>query len=257
MSSLQYGSAHPSDITANISRGLLEHSKSLERTFSVDYRLTASVPNTPANPFPAAIIDSLAAYRYLVQDCSFEPKNIILVGDSAGGNLALALMRHLVENEITSLPPPRRLFVVSPWIDLLASRNGPQSSHVLNRVSDIFAVNRPKDEIVGEYPVNSLRGPLDIEVVKMNRYFSPAGLHAQPAEGSTLFKDFPETYVVAGGAERLLDDSKALVERLEADGVKVHFDLSPDAVHDFLIFKWHEPERTETFKRVCRWIDGV
>ena len=251
----QYGTAHPSDWTANISRGLLEHSKTLERTLSVDYRLTASDP--PANPFPAAIVDALAAYRYLVQDCGFEPKNIILVGDSAGGNLALALARHLVENAIAPLPPPGRLFVVSPWIDLLASRNGPNSSHALNAVSDIFAINRDKDAILGEPPVRSLRGPLDVDVVKTNRYFSPAGLHALPAEGSTLFKGFMETYVVAGGAERLLDDSKALIERMEADGVKVHADISPDAVHDFLIFKWHEPERTETLRRVCQWIDAM
>ncbi len=251
----QYGTANPSDWTANISRGLLEHSKTLERTFSVEYRLTASAPNPPANPFPAAVIDSLAAYRYLVQDCGFEPKNIILVGDSAGGNLAIALARHLVENAIASLPPPGRLFVVSPWIDLTSSRSGPGSSHAVNRVSDIFPTNGPKNQILGEYPVTSLRGPLDFDVVQTNRYFSPAGLHAQPAEGSTLFKGFMETYVVAGGAERLFDESKALTERLKADGVKVHVDISPEAVHDFLIFKWHEPERTETLRRVCQWID--
>ena len=44
---------------------------------------------------------------------------------------------------------------------------------------------------------------------------------------------------------------------MEADGVKVHADISPDAVHDFLIFKWHEPERTETLRRVCQWIDAM
>ncbi|KAI1789573.1 alpha/beta-hydrolase [Ganoderma leucocontextum] len=252
-----YGSAHPSDITANISRGLLEHSMTLERTFSVDYRLTASAPDLPANPFPTAIIDSLAAYRYLVQDCGFEPKNIILTGDSAGGNLAIALARHLVENEIAPLPPPGRMFVVSPWIDLTASRSGPESSHALNAASDIFATNRPKGDLLGEYAITPLRGPLDFDVVRTNRYFSPAGLHVQPAEGSTLFKGFPETYIVAGGAERLFDDSKALVERLEADGVKVHVDFSPHAVHDFLIFKWHEPERTEVLRRVCQWIDAM
>nr|VWO94821.1 MARTX [Ganoderma boninense] len=255
----QYGTAHPSHFTSNISRGLLEHSQIIDRTFSVDYRLTASAPNPPANPFPAAIIDALAAYRYLVQDCGFEPKSIVLAGDSAGGNLAIALARHLVENTIPSLPPPGRLFVVSPWIDLLASRDGPNSAYTLNGVSDIFTItaNRCDDEVLGAYTIDSLRGPLDLEVVRTNRYFSPAALEAQPAEGSTLFKGFMETYVVAGGAEKLLDDSKALVERLQADGVKVHVDISPDAAHDFLCFKWHEPERTETLRRVCQWIDGA
>ncbi|TBU30613.1 alpha/beta-hydrolase [Dichomitus squalens] len=251
------GTAHPSDMTANISRGLLEYSGTLQRTFSVDFRLTASAPNPPANPFPAAVLDSLAAYRYLVQDCGFEPKNVVFAGDSAGGNIALALVRHLIENELSSLPPPRALFLSSAWLDLMGSRDGPESSRVQNALSDIFSRRLPKGEFFAQYAITSLRGSLDLDVVKTNRYFSPAAVDAQPPEGSTLFKGFPETYVTAGGAERFSDDSKALVERMKADSVVVHEDFSPDAVHDFLIFNWHEPERTEVFKRVCSWIDSL
>ncbi|KAI0358247.1 alpha/beta-hydrolase [Trametes cingulata] len=247
------GSANPSDITSNITRGLLLHSTSMERTFAIDYRLTASGPHPPANPFPAALLDTIAGYRYLVEEAGFEPHNIIVAGDSAGGNLAVGLVRYLVENSIPSLPPPGRLLVISPWLDLPGSRCGPDSSAVLNSSTDIFPVEPGKP--LGAYAVRSLLGPMDVEEAKTNPYFSPASPHVKPDTG--LFKGFPETYVVVGGAERLLDDSKVLVEKLEADGVKVTSDISPDAVHDFVVFTWHEPERTDVLRRVAQWIDAM
>ncbi|TBU37772.1 alpha/beta-hydrolase [Dichomitus squalens] len=249
------GSAKPSDITANFTRGLLEHSQSLDRVLAIDYRLTASAPNPPANPFPAAVLDSLAGYRYLVQDAGFAPENITIAGDSAGGNLAIALVRHLVENPFPSLPPPGRILTVSGWFDLSMSHVGPGSSHLLNRASDIFGPLKP-GRLFGEYGMTSLRGPLDFEVVKTNRYLSPSSLDCEPMKGKGLSEGFPETYVAAGGAERALDESTALVERMKADGVTVVEDFPPDATHDFVVFKWQEPERTEALARMSAWLDG-
>ena len=231
----------------------MEHSQSLQRTFAVDYRLTASAPNPPENPFPAALLDTLAAYRYLVQDAGFAPENIIVAGDSAGGNLAVTLALHLVENPVSALPPPGRVLTASAWLDLSTSRRGPDSSAVLNAPTDIFHFRPGK--IFAEYAVTSIQGPLDWEVVQKNRYISPVSAQVEVPEG--LFKGYPETYVIAGGAELLLDDSKTFVERLRVDGVKVTEDFPPDAVHDFVVFRWHEPERTEVLKRVSKWIDGV
>ncbi|TFK89326.1 alpha/beta-hydrolase [Polyporus arcularius HHB13444] len=245
------GTANPSDTTANFTRGLLEHMHTIQRTFAVDYRLTASAPKPPANPFPAALLDALAGYRYLVHDAGFAPENIIVAGDSAGGNLALALVRHLIENPTPSLPPPGRILTASAWLDLSSSRRGPGSSAVLNAPSDIFD-ERP-GELFAKYAVVSLLGPMGFEVAQTHRYLSPVSLACKPETG--LFAGFPETYVVAGGAERLLDDSTALVERMRADGVIVIQDIPPDAVHDFLVFTWHDSERTEVLKRLSRWVD--
>ncbi|KAI0630803.1 alpha/beta-hydrolase [Trametes polyzona] len=244
------GTAHPSDVTANFTRGILKHSHSLERVFAVDYRLTSSVPYPAANPFPSALLDAVAGYRYLVQVAGFHPRNIVVAGDSAGGNLAVGLTRYLLENDFPSLPPPGHILVASPWLDLSMSRHGPDSSAVTSAKTDIFAVK--PGELFEEYAVVSLLGPMDFEVAKTNRYMSPVSLHV-PSQG--LFKGFPETYVVAGAPERLMDDSRALIERMRADGVKVTADISPDAVHDFVVFTWHEPERTDTLRRVSEWID--
>ncbi|RPD69152.1 hypothetical protein L226DRAFT_616992 [Lentinus tigrinus ALCF2SS1-7] len=88
----EVGTADPSNTISNLTGGLLEHMQTVERTFAVDYRSTASAPNPPANPFPAAALDALAGYRYLVHDAGFAPENIVVAGDSASGNLALALV---------------------------------------------------------------------------------------------------------------------------------------------------------------------
>ena len=91
-------SAHPSDIVANIPFGILRYAKTISRALCLEYRLTSNPHSKPINPFPAALIDAVAGYNYLVNVLGFEPANIIIEGDSAGANLALALTRYLVEN---------------------------------------------------------------------------------------------------------------------------------------------------------------
>lgn len=186
-------------------------------------------------------------------EAGFSPQNIVVAGDSAGANLAVALVRYLLENPIVAetLPPPGGIITASGWLDLSMSRRGPDSSAVRNAPTDIF--DQKPGELFGRYGVMGLLGPLDFEVSQTNRYLSPVSTGCTDAS----FTGFPETYVVAGGAERLLDDSTALVDRLRKDGVRVVQDIPPDAVHDFLVFTWHEPERTEVLKRVASWIDGI
>ncbi|KAH9849888.1 alpha/beta-hydrolase [Lenzites betulinus] len=254
-------SAHPSDVTANFTRGLLKHSKTLMRTLALEYRLSASAPFPAANPFPAALLDTLAAYRYLVHEAGFEPRNITIIGDSAGGNLALAFVRYLLETPSVAaqLPLPGKVLVASAWLDLCMSRRGPGTSQTQNAPIDIFGVD-DEDPFAG-YGVRSLLGPLPYEEARTNRYLSPMSLYVKPrpeaGEKEGLFSGYPETYVVAGGAERMVDDSEALVERMRQDGVKVIRDIPVDAVHDFVVFTWHEPEHTDTLRRIAWWIDGV
>ncbi|KAI0331137.1 alpha/beta-hydrolase [Cubamyces sp. BRFM 1775] len=245
------GSAHPRSHASGIAHGLLAHSKSLTRILAVEYRLSATKPDTPANPFPAALLDCIAAYQYLVKDLGFAPYNITVTGDSAGGNLAFALVRHVVENNIPGLPRPGRLLSLSSWLDLSFSRETPDASSVRNFATDIFSTSRSNR--FGGYAMQAYLGPLDRGEAKTNRYISPVSLFINPDGG--YFRRFPRTFVSAGDAEKILDDSLAVAERLMADGVEVTVDVVPDAIHDFMVFTWHEPERTEALKRVCKWLD--
>jgi len=69
-----------------------------------EYRLASTKPLPNAHPFPTQLLDALAGYNYLVNVGGFEPKNIIVAGNSAGSNLAHALTQYLVEHQDSEDP---------------------------------------------------------------------------------------------------------------------------------------------------------
>ncbi|KAF9431606.1 hypothetical protein BGZ76_000083 [Entomortierella beljakovae] len=88
------------------------------KAFSVEYRLA------PDSPFPSAIIDAMAAYMYLLnppEDSNIapvNPKNIVIMGDSAGGGLTFGTMLAIRD---AGLPLPAGIVGISPWLDLMHS----------------------------------------------------------------------------------------------------------------------------------------
>lgn len=105
-------------------------------------------------------------------------------------------------------------------------------------------------------------------------YISPASLHLPPERVSGMFKGFPRTYIVAGGAERILDEIRTLKCRMirdlnmpgetanidptsrRPDGTFpwVVYDEVEDGVHDFLTIHWHQPEVDDTWVRIADWM---
>jgi acetyl esterase/lipase len=262
--SFQVGSAHPSLPTASLPKGSLKYSASLSRVLSVEYRLSAGPPifDRRENPFPTAVIDGIAAYKYLVCEIGFLPQNIIVAGDSAGGNIALAVVRYAVESHLPDLPPPGGLIAASTPADLSYSRVGTNSSHYLNAASDIFDIS-PNTHFSSakRSTFDAYIGEMDPEEIKHNRYLSPSSKFVVPpqsevGENAKLFSGFPRSYIIGGGAELMLDDIVALAERMKDDGVDVETDFPPDAVHVYFLFPWHEPERTEAFIKCAAWLDG-
>jgi acetyl esterase/lipase len=244
-------SAHPTDPTAAIGRGILEHADSVHRTFSIEYRLTSTKPNPVANPFPTALLDALAGYNYLLNVVGFSPSDILFCGDSAGGNLAHALTRYLVEYaDDPNMPaPPGGVILLSPWTDM-------SNSHDVPALSSYECVN--SDYIntrAGSHPEDAFLGPLGIGAA-YNRYISPASLHPSM---SISFKNFPKTFVVAGGAEVLRDQIRTLKDRMRKDlgDENVNYYEATDGIHDYLVFNWHEPERTDTLKEIAKWIQTI
>jgi acetyl esterase/lipase len=80
--------------------------------FCPDYRLA----NVPSGRFPAALQDAVTSYRYLTDTLEIPPSSIIISGDSAGGHLALNLLRYLAEYDVQNLPLAALLW--SPWTNL-------------------------------------------------------------------------------------------------------------------------------------------
>jgi acetyl esterase/lipase len=154
---------------------------------SLDYRLA------PRHTYPAALEDALTGWRFLLEQ-GYKPDNILLVGDSAGGNLALALLLKL-RDEGRALP--RAVVVMSPWADL----SGEGKSHRENIYLDpMFGIPRRKP-----VPATASRpayaGGTDLH----DPYLSPV---YAACEG------FPPMLIQAGTWEVLASDSKTVYVKL-------------------------------------------
>ena len=250
-----HGSAYPKDLTANVPRGVVEYTPSVLRAFSIEYRLSKGLPlYDNENPFPAALIDAIAGYNYLVNVVRVKPENIIVSGDSAGGNLALALVRFLLDNQTSEVEiphPPGELLLFSPWSDVGDSDVKPGLSMFTNIPYDYLNITSRARTLPSK--LNFL-GPHGFEEANMNRYISPAST-AETME-PVSFKGFPRTLIISGGAEVLRDQIRVLRDKMVADmgEGQIQYLEAAASVHDYVVFKWHEPERSETLRVVADWI---
>jgi acetyl esterase/lipase len=255
-------SAHPSDPTANIPKGILKHVPSIKRAFSVEYRLSSTKPFAEVHPFPAALIDALAGYNYLVNTVGIPPSNIIICGDSAGGNLAQALTRYLVENSTNpDIPaPPSALILLSPWSDLSQYHEDLPGGSAKTHLSSDYINDTDGG---ASWAKEAFCGVHGRAIADTNPYVSPASLHP----GFTInFKGFPRTFLNGGGAEVIVDQIRTLRDRMikdlgEGNGVqegdgKVRYHEAPDAIHDYLVATWHEPERSDTLRAIAEWVEA-
>jgi acetyl esterase/lipase len=255
-------SAHPTDFTAPVATGFLDVVDPVTRVFAVEYRLASGKPFKSEHPFPTQLLDALAGYNYLVNVVRIAPENIVVVGDSAGGNLAHALVRYLTEYQgatDVALPgPPGALVLASPWMDVSTAHDTLPNGSATKFVSSDY-VGSPDGVI--PYAKNAFTGPHGLGAAETNPYISPASLHP----GLVVdFKKFPRTFIIAGGAEVLYDGIKTYKDRMvadlgEGDGMKadegkVRYYEAPDAIHDYLTFPWHEPERTDTLREINKWV---
>ncbi|TFK53950.1 alpha/beta-hydrolase [Heliocybe sulcata] len=245
-------SANPQDPTAHIGRGLLERCEAIGRVFSIEYRLTLTPNYEPVHPFPTQLLDALTGYHYLVKTVGFSPEDIILEGDSAGGNLALALTRYLVDHEnpedIAFLPKPGRLLLMSPWCDLSPVRATPGSSWTeFAHIDYIEAVDIQKKAEI-------FCGALGLAEAEVNPYISPASTHPSI---SVSFKNFPRTFILCGGSEVFRDQIRVLRDRMIRDmGEENAAYCEPaDGIHDFLGMDWLEPERTNSWNEIAKWLN--
>ena len=209
----------------------------------------------PVYPFPTQLIDAVAGYNYLVKDVGFAPENIIVIGDSAGGNLSVALVRYLLERKAAGdadIPDvPSAMLLLSPWVDLEVREHAPSSSTVRNIPSDYL-------NIIGDDFIRAtalVLGARPLSYAASNPYISPAS--QSPAMGTVSFAGYPRTLIVCGGAETLQDQSHILHKKMVADlgGEKVRLVEYPDAIHDFCACVWHEPERSQALELSARWME--
>lgn len=199
------------------------------------------------------ILDSLNGYIHLI-DLGYAPEDIILVGDSAGGNLALSLSRYLVEyaqmeslSGVTLPPVPGALLLVSPWGDVGDSHDDTRS-RIENRQYD-YIFSTPLSQ---EYTSWAIGRQMGANIANTNPWVSPISKHVNDVS----FGGFPKTFIAAGDLEMLKDQIMVLKETMERDigEENVEYYLAPLAVHDFVMLDWHEPERTNGLKKIAAWV---
>jgi len=250
-------SAHPDDTTQHITRDTLKHIPNemrFRRALALEYRLSVDVPYVDAgqNPFPCALLDALAGYRYLIEDVGILPSNIIILGDSAGANLALALTRYL--KTTSTFQMPGGLILLSPWVDLGPSHTGPNSTRARHVSSDFLG---PPGHLNQSflYCTGAYSGPHTQSACENNMYISPASKSIPERVVRGAFEGYPKTLIVSGSGEQLLDSIQTLKARMQADmgSEKLTYLEVEDAFHDFLAFTWAGPEREVCLDGIKEW----
>jgi len=261
--------AHPEGVVSKIVKDFLRNSSSpsLRRTFAVEYRLSSVGEPGKGSvfPFPAALIDALAGYLYLIK-LGFSEENIIIVGDSAGANMALALTRYLLSNkeQQPKLPDiPTALVLLSPWADTsdqFIDQPGPSSSLTLNAKRDwLTPINSGGVRMCASVFLGGR--PEHIKLAYQNPYISPAspvllGLTPDSPTRTISFKGFPRTFIDNGRFESFYDQIRRLGEAMVEDlGAEiVAYNEVDGATHDYMTIDWCEPDRTETSKKILKWL---
>ena len=189
-----------SSLYARTLTGKLAMSTSMD-VLSFDYRLA------PEHPYPAATQDAMRVWNYLML-LGYGARDIILAGDSAGGNLALSLTLKLKEEGRLL---PRGLVLMSPWTDLTSSGKSHDSKAEIDPVLNASYLA----EMIRNYASGQdLENPL-----------------ISPLFGS--YEGFPPTYIQVGGNEILMDDSVMLYKKLLKANVSVKLDVFKGMWHVF------------------------
>jgi acetyl esterase/lipase len=192
------------------------------RALNLDYRLA------PEHPFPAAVEDATAAYRWLLEQ-GYAPEHIVLSGDSAGGGLVLGALLALAEQ---GLPQPAAAVPMSPLTDLEATGESMTTNSEADLMVNGDSVRRGAAAFVGG---GDLREPL------------AAPLHGEYAGVAPL-------YFQVGSDETLLDDSTRVAEKARAAGVEVKLDVFPEMQHIFQMCVGNVPEATDAVQRIGGWL---
>lgn len=182
---------------------------------SVDYRLA------PEHPFPAALDDVWTVYSEVARH-----RPTVIVGESAGGGLAMSLVRRVLDQGGHA---PKGLVTMFPWADLTNS-------------SESFVRNEPRDLLSRKglsHSAVAYAGDCDLKMPLVS-----------PLYGS--FADFPPTLIVVGTHDCLLDDSRNVSARMRAAGVDATLVEMAGGFHGFVLLP--VPESKDARRRISSFV---
>lgn len=204
--------------------GIIAHKLALHCGLDVlffEYRLA------PEHPYPQGLEDALAVWNHLMH-IGYGADNVIVVGDSAGGNMALEICLKLKKQERML---PNALVLMSPWSDMTMT-------------SPTYQTKKDVDPLITEEYVRLVR---DAYAPNVEDYKDP--------KYSPLFADlhhFPKTYIQVGGKEILLHDSTELAKKMNKSGVACEIEIFKNGWH---VFQQLPMKRSITaMKEIGKWV---
>ena len=187
-----------------------------------EYRLA------PEYPFPAALDDSVTVYKTLLAS-GFQPGNMLIAGESAGGGLVLALLLALKEQQVAL---PVAAVAISPWTDLTCSGSSYQTK---NKVSvapvnswQVFSKHYTRGNNLPDYPlISPLFGDL---------------------------KGLPPLFINSAVNDEPFDDGKEFSRKAKAAEVDVIFRAGEGMVHCYPLLAPLFPEATEAMNEIVAFV---
>ena len=209
--------------------GSLEYAKGFAATLASECGVRVFCPAyrlAPEHPYPAALDDALESYQYLLKK-GYEPRQILLAGESAGGGLIYCLCLRLKQ---LGMALPCGLVGISPWTDLTGSGGS-------------YRDNREKDpsmtpELLQFYAKCYTQDPTDPLC-------------------SPLFGDLtglPPSLLFVGGDEVMLDDTRALHNRLLSAGCRSKLHIAPERWHAYVLYCLNE-NMAQDFEDINHFLD--
>lgn len=205
---------------------------------AIDYRLM------PENQRSDGIADCRTAYRWILEngpDGASSPAHFVVSGDSAGGNLALALVAWARD---AGLRAADAVVAFSPAVD------GTYSSPSIRR-------NVSSDVMLGPLfgPLLKIPPAIRAWLYLLEYRFNPASPVVSPVMGD--LSNLPPTLIQVSEAEMLLDDTRRYVRKARASGSPAVAQSWPHMLHVWQIFYPEMPEAEQAFQQVQLFLQGL
>lgn len=195
------------------------------KVLALDYR------QPPDWKYPAPLEDALAAYKGLLKR-GYKPSDIIIGGDSAGGNLTLAMLLKLREKE---LPMPAAAVLISPWTDLSCK-------------GDSIASNADSEQYI---PANVLR----FVAASYSKHSDEADAFISPVYADLA--GLPPLFIQVSRSEVLYDDATRIAAHARAAGTPCRLQVWDDMMHVFQVLAGWMPEANLAVREIGSFVDAT
>jgi monoterpene epsilon-lactone hydrolase len=189
--------------------------------FSVDYR------KAPEYKYPIPLTDTIEAWKYFISVIK-NHKSVYLMGDSAGGNLAIGLISNLIISKHS--PLPTGCILISPWVDLTDYEDTP--SWIKNSIYDFYGSEQAK-----LFALNYVSDPVELSDYKVSPLYIPKNILSQ----------FPPILLEYGKCEVIQSQIYKFYKIIKKLGINITHNCRYDMIHNYPLFHFAGLSQTKDF----------